>query len=410
MTTRADVKPPVVDVIGRARVTTIGLRAAAAATVVALAVGCSAEDRGADTHVGTDAVGRSRAAIVHGTPSDASQDAVVLVIHYDALQKGGGAANNCTGTLLTPRLVLTARHCVALTDPGAACDRTGAPIAGGVVQGDFKADRLFVFAGKDRPDFIAGTAKPVRGKELLTTGAETLCDNDIALILLEGPVEGGAIAPIRLDAPPAKAETVTAVGWGITETTSDPAVRMQRVGVTVTDVGPAEGLGPKEFLTGEGTCSGDSGGPAIAASGAVLGALSRGGNGSGVSGADGCIDGINIYSSVSAHADLLRRAYEKAGQDPWLEGQPNPTLAKLAEACATDAACQSNVCDVDEGQCTLDCTTAACPDGWACADRQGRRLCAPAPKDEGCSTSGGPTPTWTWAAAAFALLLLRRRR
>src|SRR6185503_12295547 len=69
--------------------------------------------------------------IVRGTESDVSQDGVVLVMHYDALAKGGGAATGCTGSLLTPRLVLTARHCVAVTDGGASCREDGAPIAGG---------------------------------------------------------------------------------------------------------------------------------------------------------------------------------------------------------------------------------------------------------------------------------------
>src|SRR5690606_484428 len=69
--------------------------------------------------------------IVGGVHSDASQDAIVLVMHYDAVRRGGGAASGCTGSLLTPRLVLTARHCVAITDPGAACTSEGKPVAGG---------------------------------------------------------------------------------------------------------------------------------------------------------------------------------------------------------------------------------------------------------------------------------------
>src|SRR5262245_46359043 len=57
-----------------------------------------------------EATSTSTSAIVKGTDSDSAQDATVLVMHYDALKEGGGAASGCTGSLLTPRLVLTARH------------------------------------------------------------------------------------------------------------------------------------------------------------------------------------------------------------------------------------------------------------------------------------------------------------
>ena len=91
-------------------------------------------------------------------------------------------------------------------------------------------------------------------------------------------------------------------------------------------VGPAERIGPAEFRLGESGCAGDSGGPALAETGAVLGVLSRGGNGSGVPGGDvaGCLDAENVFTSVAKYKDLLRSAYDKAGQEPWLEGQANP--------------------------------------------------------------------------------------
>jgi secreted trypsin-like serine protease len=357
----------------------------------------------------------SASAIVNGTESDASQDATVLVMHYDALKKGGGAASGCTGSLLAPRLVLTARHCVAITDPGAACSSDGKPIAGGVVEADHDPRAIYVFAGKDRPDFIAGTARPARGAEILTTGANNLCDNDIALVLLERPLDGGKITPVRLDAKPSKGELVTVVGWGIAEDEPNPSTRRQRTNVEVIDVGPADELGPSEFRIGEGTCQGDSGGPAIAASGAVLGALSRGGNGTGGAGADACLGGTNIFSSVAAHADFIRAGYEKAGQEPWLEGQPNPQLAKVGAACAADAECRTNVCSVTRRTCAEDCShgegrpNGGCGDGFACVADGVRKVCAPSGDgddyDDGCSMASAPrsSPSGAPVVIAFAL-------
>jgi hypothetical protein len=279
-------------------------------------------------------------AIVKGTNSDASQDATVLVLHYDALSKDGSAG--CSGTLLAPRLVMTARHCVATTDPKAACASDGTPLAGGVVQADHDPTKLYVFAGVTRPDFLSTVPQGSKGKEIVDDGANTLCNHDIALIVLDTPLPNGKIAPIRLDGGPTKGEALTIVGWGITETTNTPTTRQQRA-ASVLEVGPNDtlgnGLANREFLVSEGGCAGDSGGPAFAPSGAVLGALSRGGNGSGGEGADGCIGGTNIYSSAAAFKDLITSAYDKAGQKPWLEGEPDPTTLPPAQDPPSGGGC-----------------------------------------------------------------------
>ena len=54
-------------------------------------------------------IGTSADPIIKGKDSTSDQDAVVLIVKLD-FKSGIGA---CTGTLIAPNLVLTARHCVS---------------------------------------------------------------------------------------------------------------------------------------------------------------------------------------------------------------------------------------------------------------------------------------------------------
>jgi uncharacterized protein (TIGR03382 family) len=312
----------------------------------------------------------------------------------------------CSGTLLTPKLVLTARHCVALTDEGSDCKSDGTPVSGGKVQGNVPASAMFVFPGNTRPDLIGGDlSRTARGAEILDDGGTVLCNHDIALIVLDRAIPGAKIAPVRLDGATSKGELVTSVGWGYTETEAQPDARQQRSGIPVTDVGPdtQTGLSARELMTGESICQGDSGGPLLAASGAVIALASRGGNGGVAGPPDGCIGAQNVFTMTAGFKDFLVSAYAHVGQDPWPEGGPNPLLAKLGASCAADGDCQSSMCDT--GACTSDCSSAACPDAFTCSDKK-RCVSAPPVSAGGCNASGGPA---TWGALAVALILARRR-
>jgi MYXO-CTERM domain-containing protein len=330
----------------------------------------------------TGDLGRVASPVIKGKSSDASQDDVVLLVHFDPTANNVGA---CTGTLLSDRLILTARHCVADTDASAACDVSGTPLAQGVVRGNHPASTLYVFVGANRPDFNSGNVMPDgQGAKILDDGGKNLCNHDIALVILKEPIKNAKIAQIRLDSPVLKTDVITAVGWGVTEKSPEPAVRQQRSGIKVTGIGPdaqtALPLPPNEFQVGESICSGDSGGPALAATNAIVGVVSRGGNNTQPdpnNPSSSCVNGVsdaeNIYTKVAPFKKFIVDGLASVGAEPWLEGGPDPRLLKPDATCTDDSQCGSNLCLASnvlttDKTCVVGCAAdpTACPDGQTC--------------------------------------------
>ncbi len=336
--------------------------------------------------------------IINGKTSPSSQDAVIMLIHTDLKSYFA----SCSGTLIAPNLVLTARHCVSTTtDAAFGCDSNGnlAPgSTGGKVGSDFDPKDLYVFTGNKRPAFDQGKVNAqAHGQKIFHDDSKILCSHDLSLVLLDTSIDGAQILPVRLDGPPKDGELMTAVGWGVTTAESIPATRQQRTDIKVQHVGPYEKgfdqVGPNDFEVGESICSGDSGGPSISQdTNAVMGVVSRGGNGQSDPNnpAVGCTgaDTMNDYTQTAPFKDLILQAYSEAGQDPWNEGGPDPRLAKLGGDCSADTDCQSNMC-VDS-KCSQDCSTDACPDGYTCQSDGDRKVCKSAPAKSGCAVAPMP--------------------
>ncbi len=351
---------------------------------------------------GQQALGQTGEPIINGQPSTSDQDYAVGIAILDS---SGQLMAACSGSLVAENLVLTARHCVSQIvneSAGVACTQQGTAIgAGGAVGADYKPTQLAIMMGATIQFSNGYTPKfAAKGQQIFHTAVNNLCDNDIALILLDQKIAGAKLAKLRLSSPPVQGELITAIGWGVANnTTSQMPERRYRADIPVVKVGPASlgaygGMGPNEFEIGEGICSGDSGGPAVAQStGAVIGVVSRGGNGDPNANPNDpstqCVNtqsggisytAFNFYTRVDGFSDLLSTAFAAAGTDPWLEGGPDPRLSKFGDGCTDSSQCQSNVC-IGVGtvsQCSQTCDgSTPCPTGYSCVTSGSQQVCAP---------------------------------
>jgi hypothetical protein len=312
---------------------TIAVVAAIAATL------CPACER--DT-TPTESAGTTSEAITNGMPSTGDLGVAALM---------AGGALLCTATLVAPRVLLTAAHCLAGgTMPTA--------FFGAAPQGDAGAS-IAVIATRVHPAFDPSTLA-----------------NDVAMALLAQDAPAGA-TPWPLPAAPLDSGSVglplRLVGFGLTAP-GDSSPPQKRVGTAklTSLVATQLVIAPSPSQP----CDGDSGGPAFATIGgveAIVGVTSSGDAQCTQGGHDTRVDAYTSFVST-----WLRATGEGAAG-------PGDRCWYAANCAASAGECAAALDDRALSFCAPPCGQGgSCPAGLACLDgADGRSSCRHAPPSPG---------------------------
>ena len=301
--------------------------------------------------------GALRQAITTGTPTSGDPAVVALVL---------GGRMSCSATLIAPRVILTAAHCLPQTGTRPTV-RFGADAESPVLERGILASRVH----------------PAFDRVTLT--------HDIGVALLDGLAPDGvtpAVLPDRALEGTAVGASIRVVGFG--ETAVDAGdLGVKREGIAIVDALEATTFTLRPAPSQP--CHGDSGGPAFLT-----------------------VDGLERLVGVTSAGDLLCSTFGRDVRvDAYLDAFIQPFVEATADAsvvaggrCYYEAQCAAGSCvpaldDPALAFCAVPCgVDGACPDGLAClVAADGREACFHEPPSPGAL--GAPCATGDDCAAGL---------
>ena len=416
-----------------------------------------------------DLTGSTSSAIQGGTDDTVDTFAVGVCLPDNGASGPGDCGGVCTGVLIAPNLVVTARHCVdTISSDTVDCSTAN---FGGLSD---TAGTFYITTASSMAQAATGWYEV---SKISVPTPTALCGNDIALLELAANVPGTEATP----ATPAVQYPIynhnhystaeTAIGFG--ESTpgdkSTAETRRQRQNTPIScvyddpipsedcvtqDPSWATNARPNEFVAGAGTCVGDSGSGAFdqtlfqQGKPTVLGVLSRGSTDS-----DSSTCSAAIYTRLDSFRDFIVAGVTAAAMDgdypvpSWTLAVPDdgvypdagaPDASPTADAstgsgmvglggvCSPASTCSVGTCE-NNGTTTVCATTCdlegnGCAAGFSC----NAGLCFVGEADAGtgsgdssassggCSVGkyGGARPV-PWVSSGLGLVglsILRRRR
>jgi hypothetical protein len=230
----------------------------------------------------------------------------------------------CSGALVAPDVVITARQCVMIggADAGLSC-----PIEAGLSANARDAASLRILVGES----VSTRAALGIGREIVVPTDANLCEPDIALIVLSEPIDG--IRPLKVQATGvATGDHVRTSGFVVGDAGARKVVR-DHVHVRLTTV--------SELRLDE-ACWPMAGEPALAeTTGEVVGVASQP-VGSACSGPDA----ENAYARADTRLDFISRALQQSSGPATYTGDAKDTVGPVdvGSYCERASDCAAGVC------------------------------------------------------------------